>query len=236
MATGNYASAAYMADEGAAHTNNLFGVDSHASKIGYSCTQYSRQATPGSQWVYHTSDTYIAGTMMNALLKNSEGSSKDLFADLLVGELWQQLNVSPTGRYTRRTYDSTAQPFTGWGLIWLRDDVAKIGKFLAIDDGATGGSGLLDAAQLNAAMQRTAADRGTTPLTDYRYNNGFWAHNARTGLGCASDTWIPFMSGYGGITVLLLPNDTVYYYFSDNDTYLWMEAAGEAAKIRPICN
>lgn len=95
---------------------------------------------------------------------------------------------------------------------------------------------MLDSTQLNAAMQRTPADRGTVPLADYYYNNGFWAHNAQTGLGCSNATWIPFMSGFGGITVLLLPNDTVYYYFSDNDTYLWMEAAQESAKIRSLCN
>lgn len=236
MATGNYGSATYMSDEGAAHTSNLFDVDSHASKISYSCTQYARKATPGTQWVYHTSDTYIAGTMMNALLKSNEGSSKDLFTDLLVGELWQPLNLSPTAKYTRRTYDTTAQPFTGWGLIWLRDDIAKIGRFIGIDDGVIGGTAMLDSTQLNAAMQRTPADRGTVPLADYYYSNGFWAHNAQTGLGCANATWIPFMSGFGGITVLLLPNDTVYYYFSDNDTYLWMEAAQESAKIRSLCN
>lgn len=236
MATGNYGSAVYMSDEGAAHTSNLFNVDSHASKISYSCGQYTRKATPGTQWVYHTSDTYIAGSMMNALLKNNEGGSKDIFTDLLVGELWTPLGLSPTAKYTRRTYDSTAQPFTGWGLLWLRDDIAKIGKFIGIDDGAIGGTGMLDSAQLNAALQRTPGDRGTVPLADYYYNNGFWAHDAKSGLGCSNPTYIPFMSGYGGITVLLLPNDTVYYYFSDNDTYLWMEAAQESAKIRAICN
>ncbi|HEY0938486.1 MAG TPA: hypothetical protein VGE08_00190 [Steroidobacter sp.] len=236
MATGNYGSATYMADEGAAHTSNLFEVDSHASKIGYSCTQYTRKATPGSQWVYHTSDTYIAGTMMNAILKNAEGSTKDLFTDMVVADLWTPLNLSPTAKYTRRTYDSTAQPFVGWGLTWLRDDVAKIGKFIGIDDGVIGGTAQLDTAQLSAAMQRTPSDRGVVPLSDFYYNNGFWALNAQTNLGCSNPAWIPFMSGFGGITVLLLPNDTVYYYFSDNDTYLWMEAAQESAKIRTLCN
>jgi hypothetical protein len=236
MATGNYSSTTYMADEGATHTNNLFNVDAHANKISYSCTQYSRQATPGSQWVYHTSDTYIAGTMMNAYLKNAEGSTKDVFNDLIVADLWTPLNLSPTARYTRRTYDTTAQPFTGWGLIWLRDDIAKIGRFLAIDDGMIGGVAQLDTAQLNATLQRTPGDRGVVPLTNYYYNNGLWALNAQSNLGCSNATWIPFMSGFGGITVLLLPNDTVYYYFSDNDTYLWMEAAQESAKIRTLCN
>lgn len=236
MATGNYGTTGYMADESATHTNNLFLADSHADKIGYSCTQYNRKAAPGTTWVYHTSDTYIAGTAMNALLKAAEGSGKDLFTDLIAGELWEPLGMSPTARYTRRTYDSVAQPFTGWGLIWTRDDVAKIGRFLGIDAGVIGGTAMLDATQLDAAMQRTPGDRGPVPLTDYRYNNGFWAHDARVGLGCSNPAWIPFMSGYGGITVLLLPNDTVYYYFSDNDTYLWMDAARESAKIRPICN
>ena len=106
MATGNYGSTTYMSDEGATHTNNLFNVDSHANKISYSCTQYTRKATPGSQWVYHTSDTYIAGTMMNAYLKNAEGSTKDLFTDLIVNDLWTPLNLSPTAKYTRRSWSS----------------------------------------------------------------------------------------------------------------------------------
>ena len=173
---------------------------------------------------------------MNALLKNAAGSSKDLFTDLIVAELWQPLQLSPTAHYTRRTYDTTAQPFTGWGLIWLRDDVAKIGRFIGIDAGAIGGSALLDRALFDAAMQRNVDDRGTVPLADFRYNNGFWAHNVQQGLGCSNPTWVPFMSGFGGITVLLLPNDTVYYYFSDNDSHLWMDAARQSAKIRSICH
>lgn len=235
MATGNYDQAGYMSDEGAAHISGLFDATSHAGKIDYSCTHYARKAPPGSRWVYHTSDTYIAGTVMNALLKHAEGGGKDLFDDLLVAELWRPLNLSATARYTRRTYDATAQPFTGWGLLWLRDDVAKLGRFIGIDDGVIAGVPMLDQALLNAAMQRTPGDRGVVPLTDFRYNNGFWAHDVRSGLGCTRSTWVPFMSGFGGITVLLLPNDTVYYYFSDNDTHLWMDAAREAAKIRPIC-
>lgn len=236
MATGNYGSTAYMRDEGATHIGKLFDADSHADKISYSCTQYRRKAAPGTKWVYHTSDTYIAGTAMNALLKNAAGSSKDLFTDLIVAELWQPLQLSPTAHYTRRTYDTTAQPFTGWGLIWLRDDVAKIGRFIGIDAGAIGGSALLDRALFDAAMQRNVDDRGTVPLADFRYNNGFWAHNVQQGLGCSNPTWVPFMSGFGGITVLLLPNDTVYYYFSDNDSHLWMDAARQSAKIRSICH
>ncbi|MFC6633398.1 hypothetical protein [Microbulbifer taiwanensis] len=236
MATGNYGSSTYMEDEGATHTDNLFLVDSHASKINYSCTQYSRKATPGSQWVYHTSDTYIAGAVMNAYLQNQQGSSADIFADTVVEDLWKPIGVGPTGQYTRRTYDAVEQPFAGWGLMWLPDDIAKIASFVAIDDGKINGQQMLNAAQLDAALQRSVSDIGTVPLADYRYNNGFWAHDVAGNLsGCNGAQWIPFLSGYGGITVVLLPNDSVYYYFSDNDTYYWLEAVQEAHGIRSAC-
>ena len=40
---------------------------------------------------------------------------------------------------------------------------------------------------------------------------------------------------YSGINVLLLPNGTVYYYFSDGEAYRWATAAAEAHRIRPYC-
>ena len=231
MGTGNYGLAGYMSDEGASHTNDLFLAEDHASKISYSCTQYARKATPGTKWVYHTSDTYILGTAMNAYLKGIEGSSKDIFTDVVLGEVLAPLGVSPTAEFTRRTYDGVQQPFAGWGLMWLRDDAAKIGSFYA-----AGSQPVLDQAQLDAALQKNSADRGLDPLTDYKYNNGFWAHEVSANMsGCSSPLWIPFMSGYGGITVLILPNNSVYYYFSDDDQFLWMDAAEEAHSIRSLC-
>ena len=231
MGTGNYNLAGYMSDEGASHTNDLFLPEDHASKINYSCTKYSRKATPGTKWVYHTSDTYILGTAMNAYLQGIEGSGSDIFTDILLDEVLAPLGVSPTAEFTRRTYDSVQQPFTGWGLMWLRDDVAKIGAFLS-----GGSQTVLHQGQLDAALQRDSADRGLEPLSDYKYNNGFWAHEVSSNMsGCSNPLWLPFMSGYGGISVLILPNDSVYYYFADDDVYQWMDAAQEAHGIRSLC-
>ena len=231
MGTGNYKLAGYMSDEGASHTNDLFLPEDHASKISYSCTEYPRKATPGTKWVYHTSDTYVLGTAMNAYLQGIEGSSSDIFRDILFDEVLAPLGVSATAEFTRRTYDSVQQPFTGWGLMWLRDDVEKIGNFFADTSQST-----LHQAQLDAALQRDANDRGLEPLTDYKYNNGFWAHEISSDIsGCSNPLWLPFMSGYGGISVLILPNNSVYYYFGDDDEYLWMDAAQESHSIRSLC-
>jgi hypothetical protein len=172
---------------------------------------------------------------MNADLKLLEGSSRDIFTDVLVGEILAPLGTSPSSHISRRTYDAVQQPFTGWGMTFLPDDVARIAEFLNVDDGRINGQLTVNAFELEAALQRDAADRGLEPLAGYRYNNGFWARNIKSVLGCATDVWVPFMSGFGGITVLLLPNDTAYYLFSDNDTFAWLKAAQESHAIRSLC-
>jgi hypothetical protein len=235
MATGNYDTERYMSDEGASHTTGLFRPLDHASKIDYSCTHYARKEPPGNNWVYHTSDTYILGTAMNAELKALEGSGRDIFTDILIGEIFKPVGTSPTSHVSRRTYDAVQQPFTGWGLAFLSDDVARLAQFLNVDDGKLNGQTLFDSSQFNAALQRDPADRGLGLLLDYKYNNGFWAREIKSNMNCSSDLWVPFMSGFGGITILLLPNDTAYYVFSDNDTYLWMKAAQESHRIRSMC-
>lgn len=235
MATGNYHLAGYMSDETATHTNELFLREDHASKISYACTEYPRKAPPGTQWVYHTSDTYILGTAMNEDLRDIEGAGHDIFEDTILDELWRPLGISKTAQVSRRTYDAVAQPFTGWGLTFLRDDIARLATFLNVDGGRIGGIPMLDIAELDAALQRDPSDRGLDPLTDFKYNNGYWAHEISGNLGCQDEVWLPFMSGYGGITILLLPNGSTYYYFSDDDTYLWMDAAVESHHIRSLC-
>jgi len=236
MATGNYGLVSYMGDEGASHTNDLFLSEDHASKINYACTQYSRKATPGTQWIYHTSDTYIAGTAMNAYLRQKAGSSQDVFDNIILDDIWKPLNISKSAQSTRRTYDIAAQPFTGWGLAYHHDDVAKLAAFLLVDEGKIGGQAILDPTELAAAMQQTPSDRGLTPKTDYKYKNGIWARDVAQTITECGETYIPFMSGYGGITVAMLPNNTVYYYFSDNDTFDWLTSISESHNIRSFCN
>ena len=47
--------------------------------------------------------------------------------------------------------------------------------------------------------------------------------------------WIPYMSGYGGNSVLLLPNNAVYYLFSDDNEFYWTYAVEQINLIKPMC-
>jgi len=237
MATGNYASATPAADEDAAIASEFFLAEEHAAKVRAACNSYARRAAPGTRWVYHTSDTYLAGTALTAYIRQHGGPGLDLYDDLVVAPLWKPLGLSPLTFATRRTYDAARQPFAGWGLSFLRDDIARLGLFLGRDRGRVHGKTVLDEALFAATMQRDAADRGLpADFPGMRYNNGFRALDVAPYLGCSEPTWVPVLSGFGGIIVILLPNDSVYYYFSDGGQHRWMAAARAAHGIRPLCH
>ena len=96
---------------------------------------------------------------------------------------------------------------------------------------------MVDTSMLDAALQRSNADRGFVAAdTGFHYNNGFWALNVQALLGCEQALWLPFMSGFGGINVVMMPNDTVYYSFSDGGTFSWLDAGKASNSIRPYCH
>lgn len=241
MATGNYDSAVFEADEVAPKTAGLFGAPDHAAKIAYSCGAYARRAPPGSTWVYHTSDTYVLGTALAHYLRQFPGhQDDDLYDDLIRAQIFRPLQLSATTATTRRSGDGAAQPFTGWGLTLQPADIARLGLFYARDRGRVGGKELLDHDLLRRALQRDAGHRGLQVYgnPDLRYQLGFWARKLPAAPGCAHDDWVPFMSGFGGISVVLLPGGVIYYNVADDGlsaSYDWLVPAQELAKLGKSC-
>jgi len=242
MASGNFDSDSFESDENAAGTNGLFLPPDHASKIDYACNTYPHRAAPGERWVYHTSDTYVLGTALSTYLRTLPGREhEDLYADLVVREVFAPLGLSQVARTTRRTYDAVRQPFTGWGLTYHHDDIARLAAFLSSGEGKIGNRALLDRGLLAAALQRQETDRGleTAGLRGFRYQHGFWARDLQDLLTCSHPLWVPFMSGYGGISVVMFPNGVVYYNFSDDGetaSFDWSGPARVSNRIRPICS
>lgn len=68
------------------------------------------------------------------------------------------------------------------------------------------------------------------------YDNGFWIWKADSALGCSSARYIPCMSGFGGISVILLPNNMVYYFFRDSAEYTFVNSVIQLNKIGGFCN
>jgi hypothetical protein len=87
-------------------------------------------------------------------------------------------------------------------------------------------------------MLLKGADLGLETFNvDNRYINGVWTWDMGTSASynCPTGTWVSYMSGFGRIGIVMLPNDMVYYYVSDSEAYAFNGAAIELHKIRSFC-
>jgi len=233
MQSGNYASAGNSTDEDSARMSQFFLAESHADKLHFSCEAWPRQQAPGTQLVYHTTDHYLLGTAMTAFLRQKEGPQADIFRDMIDKQIFEPLWLSPTSRVTQRTYDKAAQPLTAYGLFFRPDDMTRLGGFL--------NAGLTHPELFRPQDFAAAMFKDTSGLKRWHhargeaYKLGFWGFDVAPYLPCSSETWIPFMTGYGGIIFALLPNGVSYYYFTDGGHGPWKDAAIEINKISNYC-
>lgn len=235
MATGNYRLAGYEADEAGSYMETFFLAEPYSDKIT-AAFNFPYKVAPGTYWNYHSSDTFILGrAMQNYLI--AQGGGSDIF-NMLQDEVFVPLNLSAGTMTSLRTDNSaTGQAFAGYGLFWTQDDIAKVALLLNNQSGVINGSQVLQPDMLADSMQDDASDRGvsTTGSPVFKYNNGFWAKEFTSADGYTCSFYTPFMSGYGGITVVMMPNGATYYYFSDNEEYSWSSSVNEANKLAPHC-
>ena len=235
MTTGNYDRIGYDVDESGDKMPPFFAADSRDERVRVACAMFARRAEPGTQWVYHTIDTYLLGVAMQDVLQDHAGADADIYRDLVVDPMWRKLGLSPLLYDTKRSYDAARQPFVGWGLTMHRDDAVRYARFVA-GGALIDGEPVVDPSMLAAALQRDPADRGEEAgAADQRYNQGYWGWNIAKPIDCPSPVWVPFLSGFGGISVAMFPNGVIYYYFSDGHDYAWRQAAEAADAIAPMC-
>jgi hypothetical protein len=239
MTTGNFESAGFQEDEySTVMIAFLDRSESTADKIRYAF-QFPFREDPGQTWIYHTSDTFLLARAMNNYLVQNEGSGADIF-NFVRDEVYIPLKLSQGALTSVRTDNSPGGvPFGGYGLFWTQDDIAKIGHWLNVQDGMLEGNQVLEPGLLAASMQKIPEQRGlnTTGTPAFKYKGSFWAKEwtPSTARGSTCSFWTPFMSGFGGITVVLMPNDSIYYYFSDNNEFSWYDAVNESNKLSPMC-
>lgn len=234
MATGNFGSSSFMVDEEGRIFEGFFNVLTYTEKIT-AALDWPHRAPPGTKWVYRSSDTFILVSAMQNFLRKKMGSDADIF-QYVVDEVYLPLGLSSGFLSSARTSDDTWQglPIGASGLWWSPDDVAKMGDFLNNSMGMLDGVQLLDKDFLLAALQRNPDDRGLV-IPGGRYNNSLWSQTFGAGEGFSCTFSVPYMAGYSGNIVALMPNGITYYYFSDNRDFNWHEAVLAADSIHPFC-
>ncbi|QDP02691.1 serine hydrolase [Thalassotalea sp. PS06] len=235
MNTGLYDSESYSDDEFSEKMEGFFDASSHQQKITQACSFFNKKQSPGERFIYHTSDTYILGTVLNKFYKRHHEPSQDLFYDFVVEQLFKPLALSPTTWTTRRSLGDIGQPFTGYGLNLLPADIAALADAAYAKPANTLSAHKAWQHILATKAQLTNETHPAIFAPNFAYAQGFWFQDIAEVLNCAKPTWVPFMSGYGGITVAFLPKQITYYVFADNHNHQWAQALVAIDAIIPLC-
>ena len=230
MSTGHYYDKKWYSEDWYLNDKGFSLNYTHKDRIKFACSVFKKKSDPGLKLSYHSSDTYILAVALNNFYKSKTGRDSDVYTDLVL-PLWKELNLSQSTHEIRRSIDNIRQPYMEYGMFLTSDDLVKIGNFLLKDNDLT------QSAVMSDALQKNKNNRGLAAIDNILfYNNGFWSKRFNgPSLGCNEDIWIPFMSGFGGITVALLPNSSIYYYFSDNQEFAWDRAVNASNKMKPFC-
>jgi hypothetical protein len=235
MATGNHRSSGRMVDEDGTQMSKYWDAQPYDQRIA-AAFDWPHSAEPGTKWVYRTCDTFILTRALHNYLQSQEGPDADIF-QFVVDEVYKPLNIGPGAHSTMRTKDDNwqGQPEGGYGLWWIQDDVAKLATLLNNNGGTINDVQTLHPDLLAATMQQDPNDRGIDIGPNWKYNNAFWSQKYGPANGFDCEFWVPTMQGVSGNVVVLMPNGSTYYYFSDNQQFTWDAAVIESNKIAPHC-
>lgn len=245
MATGNYLSTEEEADEDGPLMDAFDDAEVFNDKLAKAVKLFPHRGPPGRTWVYHSNETFIQTQAMNAFLKRHEGPTADLFA-MMWADVYHPLHLSRGFQSTLRTDNrGNGAPWGYAGLFWSIDDLAKLAAFLSAGDGRIDGQQVLDATRLREALFRTTHPGLPVPdweqhpkvRNTYVYNHNFWGKQVGPeefpAIHCRFT--VPIMSGYGGITVMVLPNGAAYYAVADGNEFPHNAAIEQIARLAPYC-
>jgi hypothetical protein len=175
---------------------------------------------PGEVARYNSINTFVLSVAMDRFLKGQEGPDADIW-DMVVEEVYHPIGVlyAPIMRTTEPD-GSRGIPIFGYGLYPTVDDVAKVAE-LYHHGGQHQGQQLLHAGKLAEALYQVedigfpTGDRNQQG--DVLYSLSFWSVPYRTSTG--SFFQVPYMSGFGGNHVALMPNGMTAFRFSDAHVY-----------------
>ena len=171
--------------------------------------------TPGSEFAYFSTHSFVLSLAMNNFVRAREGPDANYW-DMLREDVLEPIGVPylPISR-TSEADGRPGIPIMGWGAYPDMDAAAKIAQLLQ-DDGLYQGRQLLSRVKTREAMRRSTATAYPTPHPAERYLHSVWTVTTNTGR-CVLD--VPLMSGYGGNHVIMLPSGLSVMRFMDAENY-----------------
>ncbi len=192
---------------------------------------------PGEIVRYNTAHTFILGEAMDRFYKSMEGPTADVW-QMMQEEVYTPVGIAHIP--TIKTVGAEPLPIYGFGLFLNAYDTARIMQ-LFHNDGAWNGEQLLHRERTRQSLYKDGGQGYTTasvtPIPGeasqtIHYLNSFWSFTL-SDESCT--TRVPYMWGYGGNFVVLLPNGTGAFLYADADVHEPGGVAAAAAAVRPLC-
>ena len=179
---------------------------------------------------------------MDGFLKSREGPSANLW-DFVVDEIYEPIGIrhAPINK-TLEPDGSDGVPLIAGGYYPTLEDLARIATLIQ-QGGAHGGKQILHREKLAEMMYQTPVRGlpfGTEGKAGYStYHMAVWHQPFVAVAGCRVE--LSYMSGWGGHTVLMLPNGMIGIHIAraEADDSSAGDPAGMAAvahRLRPLCN
>ena len=196
---------------------------------------------PGEVTRYRDQDMFLLGAAMKEYLRRKEGPTADLW-DMLQDEVYRPIGIHHTA--TNRTIESDGSkglPVMYAGLYPTLTDIAKIATLFQ-NKGRHGDTQILYAPMLEKMMagpeDRGLPTGGANDFGEDRYFMSFWTTRFDADETCK--LYVPAMSGWGGNTVVLMPNGMIGIRLAKNwdgneavDDFSGMIAV--ANRLDPFC-
>jgi len=211
---------AFTAEEDENRFNEFLDAESAQGKLDVCFSYGDYPWGPGEIARYNSINTFVLSVAMQSFLKTKEGPDADIW-DMVLDEVYKPIGIqhAPILR-TVEPDGSRGVPIFGYGLYPTVDDVAKVAA-LYHNGGRHQGQQLLHAGKLADALYQVAGvglpTGDTNQYGQVMYNLAFWSEPYRTATGRLFQ--VPYMSGYGGNHVVLMPNGMTAFRFSDAYVY-----------------
>ncbi|MEL7450632.1 MAG: serine hydrolase [Pseudomonadota bacterium] len=193
---------------------------------------------PGEIVRYNTAHTFILGEAMDRFYKAMNGPQADVW-QMMLDEVYAPIGIPVMP--TIKTLGDDALPIYGFGLFLNAYDTARIMQLLH-NDGEWNGEQLLHRDRTRAALYRDGSQGyGTATSTTMaagarqpvRYRDSFWSFTL-SDADC--EVRVPYMWGYGGNFVVLLPNGVGGILYADAEVHEPGGIGLALQPMRPICS
>lgn len=226
-----------FADENTSKMESWLVMPALASKLNVSFSYQNYSWGPGTVFRYNSAMTIILAAAMDGYYKSIEGTNADLW-NMMVEEVFHPIGIQhvPILRTDEpNSPQGIAELFHG--LYLNVDDLAKLTMLLQ-GDGSYSDVQLIHQEKLRESLFQTTNQGLHSWWEDNnfgqsRYLYSFWSSPYSDNAGCEEQ--VPYMSGYGGNIVAILPNNISLYRFADANSYSPFDMIQASVNERPVC-